>query len=784
MPVLFDIAEKKTKKIHGGVYAMKKAIKRIVALGTGATMLGATILGAVATADLANYPAPFIEGGMYNAIAVVGDDSSAEDSIGVSDVLVGLQGQASTTTATTQIDGDAYKIAKSSNELNLNEQLSSILSAVTKDELNALADGSVVNSQGTFTYNQYVELPDAQVVYDVDTYQSDDPALYLKFADGANAYKYKLTFPTALESDIDDTTLSDLVDKKITMLGKEFTIIDADNSTGAIEMMAGAVQDVLTEEESKTYTVDGIDYNVEVLTITSVAPLKVKFMVNGETTTSIEAGETARLGDGTEIGVREILPNKAGYLDMVELYLGAEKVTLKDEGFDGSGSLEVGTDTISDVTVEISGSTSAATISKIEVYWEAAEDYFVPVGSKLSDELESDYKDNLFLRNLDFEFIDVDFGSTEEVRLDGGSDEMKLRVPTRTGGDLDFYAFYYNGSNMTLGRNADRALITSDSASENITRNDQFILNTDVYSHLMEVSRIDSDKVTFRNVGTGQTFEVSTSSSAGEFYLDGYQYVFSVHGTDSITMDNGLNNTIYTPSESYVTVSTDGINGTVTFTEEDTTYGETITIDVIYDSSEIQCDTPSSATGLTLKSWDSKDNYEDGYTAWGTHVAQDTDQDDNPVTITYPVEQAIADVYIASGVITTTPGGETPGETIDVGSAMLDIEVADWKAQNVIVVGGPCVNRVAAGLMGFEYPSNECADGFEEGKAWIKLFEGLEGQEDNVALLIAGYSSADTRRACTVMGNYKDYADDLEGKMVEMTATSDTDISLSVPEIE
>ncbi len=70
----------------------------------------------------------------------------------------------------------------------------------------------------------------------------------------------------------------------------------------------------------------------------------------------------------------------------------------------------------------------------------------------------------------------------------------------------------------------------------------------------------------------------------------------------------------------------------------------------------------------------------------------------------------------------------------------------------------------------------DCAEGFEEGKAKIKLFE-----DENVALLVAGYSADDTRRACTVMKNYKDYADDLGGMEVEMTATSDADIVLGVP---
>ncbi|MDD5087046.1 MAG: hypothetical protein PHV16_04810, partial [Candidatus Nanoarchaeia archaeon] len=103
----------------------------------------------------------------------------------------------------------------------------------------------------------------------------------------------------------------------------------------------------------------------------------------------------------------------------------------------------------------------------------------------------------------------------------------------------------------------------------------------------------------------------------------------------------------------------------------------------------------------------------------------------------------------------------------------------------VIVVGGPCVNRVAAELMGLPYQSDECADDFEQGKAKIKLFQDIdEDQEENVALLIAGYSGADTRRACSVMSNYADYASDLGGVEVEMTATTDNDISVDAPEAE
>jgi len=151
---------------------IRKAIKRIIALGTGATMLGATVLGAMAAADLGSYPAPFVVGSTYNAVAIVGANAKAADSIGVADVLLGLayiEGAASTT-ATTSLEGDAYKIAKGTDVLNLYEYLSGNsgavalqqgpISTVTKNELNALADGSITNEKGTFTYSQFIDMPD------------------------------------------------------------------------------------------------------------------------------------------------------------------------------------------------------------------------------------------------------------------------------------------------------------------------------------------------------------------------------------------------------------------------------------------------------------------------------------------------------------------------------------------------------------------------------------------------------------------------------------------------
>ena len=93
---------------------------------------------------------------------------------------------------------------------------------------------------------------------------------------------------------------------------------------------------------------------------------------------------------------------------------------------------------------------------------------------------------------------------------------------------------------------------------------------------------------------------------------------------------------------------------------------------------------------------------------------------------------------------------------------MLDTEIDNIKGQNVIVVGGPCVNMAAAELLGWPL---KCDNSFEPGKAKIKLFDN----GNNIALLVAGYSVYDTTMACRVLVNYADY--NLAGSEIEVAGT-------------
>ena len=68
------------------------------------------------------------------------------------------------------------------------------------------------------------------------------------------------------------------------------------------------IRDTLAEGKSKTYTIHGIDYDVNAIVITDIYPYKVKFKVNGETTDAMQVGDRFKLADGAEIAVTKLNP--------------------------------------------------------------------------------------------------------------------------------------------------------------------------------------------------------------------------------------------------------------------------------------------------------------------------------------------------------------------------------------------------------------------------------------------------------------------------------------------
>ena len=99
---------------------------------------------------------------------------------------------------------------------------------------------------------------------------------------------------------------------------------------------------------------------------------------------------------------------------------------------------------------------------------------------------------------------------------------------------------------------------------------------------------------------------------------------------------------------------------------------------------------------------------------------------------------------------------------------MLDTELSDVSAYNVISVGGPAINQVSAQLMGLPFPSYGDDSGISPNEAVINLLSN----GGNYAMVVAGYEALDTRRAGIVLKNYVEFASSLTGSGVVVKGTS------------
>ncbi|GAG17426.1 unnamed protein product, partial [marine sediment metagenome] len=258
------------------------------------------------------------------------------------------------------VEGDAWQVSSKTELLELSENLTTVQSSIGKDELVALADGVFSNEKGDADYEQEISISEnIEVLYTTD--DDDVTSDFLVVDRGESLGDYEVNFKTDAETDIDyptsgADTLEDFEDEVITLLGKDYTIVAAEykaNNSIVLELMGGALLDTLEEGETKTYTLAGQEYEVVAL-IVSDTESSCKLKINGEVTDKMYEDDTTRLSDGTEVGIRSVMPNEAGEVtggDIIEFYLGAQKVELSDaltNVTNGNGVLKVGEDTMDD----------------------------------------------------------------------------------------------------------------------------------------------------------------------------------------------------------------------------------------------------------------------------------------------------------------------------------------------------------------------------------------------------------------------------------------------------
>jgi hypothetical protein len=849
---------------HGGVCQMNKTIKKIVALGMGATMLASTIGFALAT-DLSSYPAPFVQNGVFVGKIVLGETAASIDTLGAIDISTSLQRAATTKVAaagaSTSVSG-GFRLDTAGDRMYLGDRPS--VDSVTKDNLDVLKDNSFEDNEGTlYGYTQAISIGKGSyggvLTFSQHSQSSVDSFLAFDTSSATptlanNFYAAKVDFTKAVNA-----TKAAVLGQKIILFGKEYTF--SSESSGNKLVLYGSSEEVsLQGKDSITKTIGGKDYKVDLVGFSS-SGTSVTVLVNGDTG-SLTQGSSKTIG-GLKIYAKSVSSwdggSAVGTTGYATLQLGAEKLTLEDGQEVTSGVSDTSV-TGARVYIASSQTNKIEAINSIYIYVNPNSDFKALAEGK-------DFVDPVF-GTFSVRYADTTNGLLDPSRdaitvAASGSTRAYVKL-TALGGDEQTLFFDYNGA---LAYDINRNINVVEGAQ---AQQDQYVYLTPAtatsttedaakYTHLVRVKNIKQ-----HNTQGSATFEDALTlteykSTEGQFNdtlvnrtltVDGFQY--NVHLTDTTsgaenvtvtyagtspatvifpatTLKNGetfalLQNvtglsipngaTIVTPTGSFVysnlttqyqpsgsalvyhTASTGGA-AMASIAVENASNVPTVLIKEEKDNANPQAEnvvripttyTASPGEGVNVgtpifsnanagtNGYSMQDDKTTAYVdVYGTYVTKYAPTGNNAVQVKvwYPDTQMYANVFIAPiGAIatSTSTSGAVSLNPISVGMAIFDSDVTTLDGTNkpYIVVGGPCINTVAATLLGAS--KDTCTQGFTEGKAMIKLFA------DKNALLVAGFSGKDTLGACDILATYADH--NFSGTELEVTTTNLNSLSV------
>jgi len=339
---------------------LRKTVKKIAALGMGASMLGATIVGAMAAGNLADFPTKFVNAdGKFDGLFVVGKNARAEDIIGLSSIQTAVQGVAVKKTPknaakagekTTAVDvPGGYEMGRS--DFYYNKTATQVDSILGSNELPAiLADQTFHDNDGnnknTEDYTQNLRFQNEnsfQLQFAQDDQTAPKAGTYVYFSDSSNnyAWNYTLEFNNAIDFDNSTSALmkSDLQGNTLKIMGKSYTIVDSKmagtptNTVSGVDMLkllGGENVQWLSQGEAVKTTVEGTEHTVSLADVNEAAT-SCGMLVDGQSVW-VDTGSTETV-NGVVVGAIEarVLHSESKDTDVCKVSVGAATIELRNQ---------------------------------------------------------------------------------------------------------------------------------------------------------------------------------------------------------------------------------------------------------------------------------------------------------------------------------------------------------------------------------------------------------------------------------------------------------------------
>jgi len=749
-------------------------LRTLAAIGTGAVMLGATLTGALAQ-DLAKYPEPFVVGGVYDDsnVFVYGDNALADDVAAMTDIATSLQFLAKTpvTTAGTTVTVTGGK----AQQVPLGQGLTNATyldTTLQDDDVSTLFDGKI-NFQGTdYDTSEELQMCDeygrkygepfvASSLMSDDDYKRD-----VFFELGKDKIRYAYKFDKTINLSL--TTSSNPLE--IDFLGKTIKISSV--TAAGITAKVGEEYSLLAGD---TVTVEG-----KVVKLENVGSTNAEVSVDGVSKT-VSSG-SASVVNGLEVYVDSVISRTSLEESSAILVLGKQAI----ESY-SSGDAFIGEDTddpdwVWDLAALTTGGTSGyadcgdaadVLVLRVENDFVMYDDSDNPTGvgscinlpnnylSVCLDSLsvaEADHKSYTFKWDSSQDVSDVNCASAFDSTGSTGR-EPGILVETTVSEGFDLRSGDYNSG--TTG-------FINSSGSLNVKSDTVLLVANAVMCNGSESPYGGSDylNVFYKTVDSPRKMKwfgaVNTTDASAILARVN-------HGN---TKENNIKlmpvsgQTAYWHLKLLVTPdTTSDLHGGSEYLNmswgRSTTFTGLGPTSAFNDAGELGWVPAGRFTSIDISAKD-----EDHRTAYGIIVLDPKSQSSSDtVKLLIPSDIVQANIVV-KGEAATVSGGSTsfvPTKVTPV--TMKASEVTDPTLYNLIVVGGPCANPLAGTLFDLT------CEGWphEEGEAVVKMVANGE----KVAMLVAGTTALDTKRAGKAVADSDSYAFSGTEKLVKGTTLQD-----------
>jgi len=746
-----------------------KTLKKVAAIGTGVAMAGATLTGALAL-DLADYPSPYVVDGTYDdsTALVVGDNANAADTLGLVDISANLQFESK---IAVESDSGTVSVEGGKTEkipLGVALAASSFFdSSLQDDDVSNFFDGTVSFQGTSYDTSEELQFLSGGPVMSFALNSSDDDyvsAPYLEVP-ARDLVKFFYKF----DESINLSTASTTQPLEIDFLGDNLKITSVPTAGTSFTAYVGE-EHYLLVDESVTIEVDDVE---KTITLSEASASSVVVDVDG--ITEIISTSNTIIVNGVEITVDSTFSRTERAESSAVLIVGKESTETYT-----SGNAYIGepTDGTADWVWTLSGLSTQGTSQVFGI-----ENDFV-----MNDLDDGPIAEGECL-NLPNDYVQVCFDSLSVAAADYATYTFEIDE------DLDV-------SNSVDGNTSLDTLYIHTTASEGI----ELPAYTAGEAVVNETAAKKTDKVWLYTTGGSAAINGSTAvggTNDGGVYVDVFYKdpaspsIVRWHGSVNLnasTQSRDLLYINYGNTKDSTNMVLEG-NGTASTSllglffdiGPDTSSDMVPTLDDLYMLWGVSTDINS--LGRTRSSEEASEliaQYQYLNTSIGTKdedhrlsygvIVKDPKSNgaSDEVNLDIPQDQVFANIVVR-GLSTTVTSGTTSYITAEITPATkLASEISNNGDYQLIVVGGPCANDLVEDLFDLT------CDGwsFETGEAIVKLAEN----GDKVAMLIAGTSADDTRRAAKAVANYAAYT--LSGTEVLVSGTTMDDITVgAVPEV-